>query len=267
MELNRLFKKLDNYIEEIYPRNPRIIRRCCPNYNKILSSDSCYYLCSSCGMILKEPYELIDYNANKSIVVKTYINYSPSTRHIARLHKWSNYDRIEVITNNLLKSFDDYDFDYDITRRAKIIFKKHFNKIKIRGNVKKGLICYSFYKAHLISKINIDIDLLFNYFEITQGNYNDAVKKLDDYLYYPENLNKYLKMINKKIDKNKFIRDYNKVIKLKPVYNNKTLIISLLLKYLNIDNDKKQLKDFIKIFNISDNSLFIVSCYFKQNNI
>lgn len=263
---NELFKKLDNFLNKLYPNQIKKVKICCPNYKRILSTNLNLYVCCNCGMVLNELYELQNYTEFNGIIVKTYMNYSPKMRNILRIHKWINYDRIGVIINDYFKEFDDYDFNRDIIRRAKALFKRYFKDIKIRGQVKRGFICYCFYKSHLLANSPVDIDGLFKYFGITSTNYNHAVKKIDDKLFYPHNLSVYLKILKKKINKNEFITIYNKYNHKNTEFNNKTLILGLLCNYLKIENDKKQLEDFSKKFNISDNSLFLVSYYLKQNN-
>lgn len=260
-----LMKKLDEFIATIYPDKPKKIKVCCPSYKRVLSPNLLLYACENCGMVLKENYEVYEYGEYKGNYVRTYMNYNPNMRGILRLHKWINYDRMDVIVNDYIKSFNDYDFDKEVIRKAKVLFKDEFKSLKIRGKVKKGFICYCFYKSHLLNDYPVDIDLLFKYFDITQNNYNDAVKKLNDKIFYPHNLKYYLKQIKQNINKNKFIKDYNKYKRNNNEFNNKTLILGLLCKYLKIENDKKQLDEFIRKFNISDNSLFLVSCYLKQN--
>jgi hypothetical protein len=142
--------------------------------------------------------------------------------------------------------------DREVKNASKVLFIEEFNKVRIRAKVKMGLVCYAIYKAHLIFKKQIEIDKIFSMLNITEKHYNSAVKKLkNDRLFYPKNINKYLSIIDNKIDKNKLIKEYNEFLDKHTGFNGKTILLSYI--YHNLTEEDR--KDFYKKFKISQSSV------------
>ena len=223
-------------------------------------SDIGFYVCRICGTVIKnEPNQEEEFKPNVSFVVKTYIPYNKKYKNLFRLHSWSNYDYYEVRNNNLQKMISHYPLNKNVLQKANFIFFREFKKVKTRGNVKMGLVCYSIYKAHLDLKINVDLDYWIRYLGIKVKHYNNAVKKLNqDWLYYPRGINVYLSKIDNIIDKNEMILEYNKFINNNNnSFNTKTILSTLIYKILK-DDGLIDDYNFFKLFKISKASILNV---------
>lgn len=248
--------KLTKYLDTILPLpNPikSAFNPCCRiKRNRYYNGDSCWYVCVECGLIISFIKEVPEYQKNISFIVKTFIPMTYKTRHLVRLQKWSNYDYYEIRDNNLVNFIDTLPIENrEVKNIAKVIFLQEFRKIKTRAKVKRGLICYAIYKSHLIFKKDIDLDDWFKILDIKVKHYNNAIKKLRyNKLFYPKNINIYLKMIDNKINKNYLIELYNTLIQQYKKYNTKTILISLIYFVLQ---ERKLLnqKDFFIKFNIN----------------
>lgn len=248
---NDLFNKLDNFIsKKPVIKTPKL---CCDDKENIIYTGE-WWVCGECGKIVTTLEEQVEYGDNYSYVIKTFIPVSFKFRNLVRIHKWSNYNYYEIRDNDLVKFIEKLPIDDRETRNlSKIIFLQEFNKVRTRAKVKLGLICYSIYKSHLILKKSIDIDNLLLMLDINVNHYNSAVKKIEeDCLFYPKNLNEYLKKIDIDIDKNGIIRSYNTILSKKYGYNGKTILLSLI--YLKV-RDSITDKEFFSTFKISKNTI------------
>lgn len=229
---------------------------CCQEQDFIYSDGLGLFVCVRCGTIDKQRQkEVAEFVPNISFSSKTVIPYSAKFRHLHRLQKWENYDYYEVRDYKLQLQFNDYPLDKDLNRVSQIKFFDEYKNIKIRGNIKLGLVCYAIYSAHLDLKRTVDIDDWFKFLKITSKHYNNANKKLyGNKLFYPDNINKYLKIIEYKVDKNFLIRTYNEfLIKDDYKYNTKTILSSLI--YIELEKTKEIPNEFFKLFKISKSSI------------
>ena len=230
---------------------------CCNNEENIHYNDNLgKYSCIECGCCKDYQKQSIEYvEGGYAFIPGTYIKSNFKFRKLIQLQKWSNYDYKGVRDYNIKKYIDSLPFmNREVLSYSKIIFMQEYHKLKIRGKVKKGLICYAIYKAHLILHLPIDICKWFEILEINVKHYNSANKKvLIDQLFYPVNLDKYLNKLDIKIDKNILIREYNDFLSRHSNFNTKTIILSII--YNKMDNHS----NFFKIFKISNTSIIIVN--------
>lgn len=261
-------EKLDIYLNIKKEPKPDI---CCKNVNIGLSQNLLLYVCFNCATVVNQPYNVDYYEPNKNpLIVKTYIPYYNKFRHLYRINKWTNYVHAEVSLNKLLQNIDKLLIDYDkeIISFTKILFKQLYDGFRIRAKIKDALIGYCLYKSHLMLNKEVDIDDIILLLDITIKNYNDLIKKLTfDKLYYFKNINKYLKIVNDKmdykIDKNILIKIFNNFYQYNIKYNNKTItlgIIFYILKSKNINIEK-----FYYHFNISRNSITSIQIFMNEN--
>ena len=249
--MDKLTKYLDTILPPVEPKKP-VSNPCCRiKRNRKYDGDSFWYVCIECGLILSFVKEVAEYQKNVSFIVKTFIPMTYKTRHLVRLQKWSNYDYYEIRDNNLVKFIDALPIENrEVKNIAKVIFLQEFRKVKTRAKVKRGLICYAIYKSHLIFKQDIDLDDWFDILDIKVKHYNNAVKKIKyNKLFYPKNINIYLKMIDNKINKNYLIELYNTLIQQYKKYNTKTILTSLIYFVLKTKGILDE-KTFFAKFNI-----------------
>ncbi len=250
--MDKLTQYLDTILPPKEPKKPATNPCCRIKQNRLYNYDSCWYVCVECGLVLSFIKEVPEYQKNISFIVKTFIPMTYKTRHLVRLQKWSNYDYYEIRDNNLVKFIDGLPIENrEIKNIAKVIFLQEFRKIKTRAKVKRGLICYDVYKSHLIFKHDIYLDVWFVILDIKVKHYNNAIKKLKyNKLFYPKNINIYLKMIDNKINKNYLIEMYNTLIQQYKKYNTKTILVSLIYFILETKGILNPKTFFVK-FNIN----------------
>jgi transcription initiation factor TFIIIB Brf1 subunit/transcription initiation factor TFIIB len=235
--------------------------KCCDTPDIIYDGEYGKYVCCNCALVFDDLCFMADWKQNASYIMKTNIPYHPKSRHISRIHKWSNYDYYEVRNQAILNFIEEFNAPRNIKDLIKNIFLEYYKKIKTRGNIKYGLLCISIYKAYKIANLPIDIDKWFNILNITYKHYNTANKKLlpIDRIVYPININKYLDKTKEvfcieKINKNNIIENYNKILLKHTKYNTKTIIFFLI--YLELCAMNKFNKEtYFKNFNISKNTL------------
>jgi len=222
-------------------------KSCCKEED-LIETDYGLYCCVECGTI-NESYikEVPDFVPHISFINKTTIGYNRKYHNVRRLHTWASYDYYEVRNYNLLKIIEEYNLERKVKDVSKNIFIEHYKKIKTRGKVKFGLVCYSIYKAHLLLKKPVEIDDWIKKLDISINNYNDAVKKVKYKLYYPKDINKFLKKVDNKLNKNDIIKEYNILLSKNKQYNSKTI-----LNYV-IYNKLKEL-DLLSTYKIFKNS-------------
>lgn len=260
---------LTNYLDTILQKKEKPINPpCCDNKRIIYDKNNFWNCCSSCGLVIDFTKEVPTYQENISFIVKSFIPMSYKWKNIVRIHKWSNYSYYEVRDDKLMKFIDNLPIrNREIKNYSKVIFLHEFKKTRTRAKVKMGLLCYSIYKAHIIFKEEVDINELFDLLDITDKHYNSAVKKLtEDKIFYPKNIDKYLKIIDNKIKKNYLIRIYNDFLEKYQKYNSKTILLSLIYYVLR---EKKELdkKVFFKKFNISSNSINTIITFIDDNDV
>lgn len=260
---------LDKFLG-LYIKTPVISKSektCCDDeYNVIYNEE--WFVCSECGKVISTHKEENDYKQHISFINKTYIPMSYKNSKLVRIQRWLNYSYYEVRNDKLTKFIDTLDIpNRQVKHASKVIFLEEFNKVRIRAKVKMGLVCYAIYKSHLIFNHSIDIDNLFNMLDITEKHYNTAVKKLStDRLFYPKNIDKYLTLIDYKIEKNNLIRSYNDFLDNETGFNSKTILLSLIYYYLK---EKKLLKhyQFYRLYKISTSSINSVMKLIKKEYI
>lgn len=239
---------------------------CCSNENNLLPHD-CGMVCVECGTIKKEVVEAIEYKVGGvSFINKTYIPYNPRFKHIIRLQQWANYSYREVKDNELMILIDNLNIkDREVKNLTKILFLDQNKKIKVRANIRDGLISYCIYKAHLIYNKPIEIDDILDMMKITEKHYNSAIKKIKyDKLLLPKNINLYLKLIKYKIKKNYLIRVYNNFSSKSKKYNSKTKILGIIYYLLSQDPEFNP-KDFYRVFKISKHSIGNIITFIEDN--
>jgi hypothetical protein len=255
--------KLNKYLDKQFPKTHKIDIRehTCRKKDIIISSNLLLPVCVECGLVQNKPYTKNQYQKHPSFINKTYMGYYSSNKYnnIKRILKWSNYDKIEVRDDKLLKYMDRLPLDRDIITRAKRIFIEEYHKVKTRGNVKKGLICYSLYFSSIMQKEPLDINELFKLLQIQSKHYNNANNKINsDKLYYPKNILFYLKKLDNKIDKNDVIIKYNKIFEEDYSIHQKTLLLSVMYFFLK----QKQLLDqydFFELFKIHKDNIIDIN--------
>ena len=264
--MEKLNQFLDTILPEKEPKKDDKNQCCKDKDNRIYNDDYGWNVCSSCGTVIDMIKEVNDFRCNMSSIIKTFIPMSYKFNKLVRLHKWSNYSYYEVRDNKLMKFIDELPIrNKEIKNFSKIIFLEEFKKVRTRAKVKMGLVAYSIYKSHIIFKEEIDIDELFDLLDINFRHYNSANKKLEsDKLLYPLNINKYLKMIDNKLNKNELIRIYNDMLEKYDKYNSKTFLISIMYYMLNKQENFDK-KEFLEKFKISENSINGVLDYIKVN--
>ena len=219
------------------------------------------HTCINCGTINKnEPNEEVEFSLAHNFINKTTIPYSSKYRHLSRIHRWVSYSYYEVRDNNLSKLIAEFPIEIKTKDLITNLFLELYNKIKIRGKVKLGLVCYAIYKVHITKNLEIDIDYWFEYLKITYHNYNSAVGKFDGLIVYPRDLNKYMEITDNKIGKNKIILDYNHYLKNNiKKYNSKSLILYTVYQNLLLLNLVEEYKSVFK------NQKKIERMKFKEN--
>lgn len=262
---------LDTYLETRFPTEKKEIKSikndCCRDYeNKVFNNE--WYCCRKCGYIFQEPKELAPYKENISFVVKSFIPMSYKYRRLVNIHKWQNYSYYEVRDDKLMKFIDTLPIENrEIRNLSKVIFKQEFHKVRTRAKVKCGLIGYCIYKAHLIFDVDIDLDDIFEMLDITEKHYNSAIKKvIEDKLFYPKNINKYLNLIPNKLNKNELIKVYNNFLESYKRFNGKTILLSLIYFMLR-EKDILDKKEFYKTFKISSNSVNTIIKFIDDNEL
>ncbi len=219
---------------------------CCDSKD-VRITESGLNTCVSCGVVhFNEPNEEELFSTSYNYINKTTIPYTAKNRHLTRIHGWVSYSYYEVRDNDLKNMIADYPIEIKTKDLITNVFLELYNKVKIRGKVKLGLLCYAIYKVHIQKGMDIDIDFWFKYLKITYNNYNNAVSKFENLIIYPRDLNKYIKITDNKIGKNKIILDYNvnsqNNIK---KYNSKSLILYTIYQNLN---ELDLLQDYLQIF-------------------
>ena len=225
------------------------------NEEDFIITDYGKIVCIKCGKVQEEePLEDVDFGQNFSIINKTNISYSSKTKALSRIHKWLSYDYYENRNNDLKKYIEQFKLERKLKDLVEYIFFEKYNKIRTRGKIKKGLICYSVIRAHVIKNKPFDFKEWFTFFKITHQNYNNAVSKLSkDFLFYPKDIDYYMKITDNKLDKNEVIIEYNSIIERiqNKKFNTKTLLSYVVyhkLKDLNLLEDyKKFFKNWKKI--------------------
>jgi len=253
----------------LYLDNGHKFNKCC-NIKHNIVYDGCggYYSCSECATIqVGVTKDITQYKENASFVVKSFIQMSYKYRKLIRLQKWSNYSYYEVRNHKLIDFIDTLKIENtEIKSFAKLIFLREFVKVRTRAKVKMGLIAFCIYKAHLMFKTEIDLDDILKMLDITEKHYNSSIKKLtEDKLYYPKNINKYLDLIDNKINKNYLIRTYNNLLEKSKGFNSKTILLSLIFYILQNNNDLDK-KKFFKTFKISQTSVNSIVIFIKEHH-
>jgi len=260
---------LENFLKDYLPKKEQVFKSCCNNKDMILSENLIRYVCRNCGSVNDNIYTIDDIEKFKGNYVKTFIGYSSNSKlrsKMYRLQKWSNYDRLDVKMNEYIIFIDKLPIENEnIKNNSKMLFKDLLPRMNIRGNNRKALMCYCLYKSHLKYKVDVDLDDLMLMLNINFKNYNDTNKKIpEEKIFYIENLNYYLGLIDNKINKNYLISIYNIFYNISDEFNKKTLVIGLIF-YLLKNNDYSFRKEFINLFNISDNSLYVILFHINQN--
>ena len=266
--MNHLFRDLDRYLDEngITEKKKHIDNRnaCCKeDENFLLSPHLLVYVCGECGTVKKmEPYQIEERDPFKNTLdCKTFIPYNSRLRHLARIHTWTSKPYPEQEIERIYRYMQGLDFDRNIIRVAKIQMNDFYtiDKIVSRNNVRRGLICYCIYQSHLYLKIPCDIDELFVKCNINHNNYNSAVVKLKDEekIFYPVNMNKYIKLIGVDVDKDDIMKYYTKLILSNCKHNKKSYLVSVF--YYLTDKAKD-------VFKISNKTLESLTKILKEEN-
>lgn len=266
---------LNKFLETYLPNEDKILKSCCNNKKMIISPNLIKYVCINCGTVNDNIYTIDDIEKFKGNYVKTFIGYSPNSKlrsKIYRLQKWTNYDRLDIKMNEYLEFITNLPIDDEtVINFTRIKFKELLPKMNIRGNNRKALICYCLYNSYLYYKKDVDIDELMVMLKINYKNYNDTNKKIPyDKIFYIENLNYYLGLIDNKINKNYLISIYNLFYNISDEFNKKTLVIGLIYYILEEQEKNKLLiekmrMDFLIKFKISDSSLYVILFHINQN--
>lgn len=244
---------------------------CCEDECNIqISPNLLLPVCRKCGSVVEKMTfeDPVEYWKSTASEPKTWIPYSYKMYNIHRLHKWQFVPYSETEINKLFRYLDSLDsLSNNIKRVAKIKLKDFYIKDKIvsRNNVRRGLICYCIYYAHLYLQEPVDIKNLFELLEIEPHHYNSAVKKIkEEQYFYPENLDSYLNVIKVSLDKNNLIRLYSDLYARNIKFNKKSIILGVIYFVLK----KKEIKTnfFIK-FNISKVSIGKILKFMKENDI
>ena len=264
-----LFNDLDEFINNRFPPNQKVVYQCCNNKEVILSISLLKYVCCNCGIVADEPYTKDFYDRFKNpLFVKTIIPYRPKTRHLSRLSKWTNYSYKEVVLDKNLKYIDSKlgHLDRDNILFSKVLFKQIFPKMKIRAKIKDALIVYCYYTTSLALDKNVEIDDLLKIFKISIKNYNDLNNKLEcNKMYYFNNLNNYLIRTNLYDKKNKIIKLYNLFLSTTSKrFMKKSVILGIIYKLVD---DEKLKKKFFKIFDINKSSIKNIIKYINEYKI
>ena len=266
-------KQLDLFLESYLPPQPEKPITCCDNKENIVLSDNLLlYVCVECACVQKGNLYHKDYYSKykNPNYVKTFIPYSNKYRHLHRLNKWANYSYKEVQQDKLLKEIDVklIGFNREIVDFTKISFAKLYDKLSIRAKIKDALVVYCIFQSSLMLKKPVEIDDLLKLFNISIKNYNDLNKKItDDNLFYLKEINEYLELIDKKIEKNYLIRTYNDFLTYNNrKFNNKSIVLGIIYFILSKDKDFDK-KDFYELFNISKSSIKNVGKFINKNKI
>lgn len=266
---------LSLYLETINPtptKKPKY-EPCCYNKRNIqLSPSLLLYVCVECGVVhfdIPHHEDMYDKFKNPHIV-KTYVPYTYKYRHLHRINKWGNYEYKEVQLDKLLREIEDVmynKFDRQLIDRTKALFTGHYDKLSIRAKIKDSLVAYCIYKISIDIKKPVDIDEIMKLLNISVKNYNDLNKKLtEDVLFYPKNINEYLKVIDNKIEKNYLIITYNKFLVLNQKFNNKSILLGLIY-YILIHKKDVSKKFFYENFDISKSSIKNIRKIIKENDL
>jgi hypothetical protein len=237
-----------------------------------LSENLLLFVCKECAIVHFDiPHNIDFYDQFKSPnIVKTYIPYAAKTRHLTRLQKWSNYSHKEVQLYKLIQYINEKvngKFDREVIDFTKIHFSRLYEQLKVRAKIKESLMVYCIYSCSLTFKKKIDIDELFKIFKVSDKNYNDLNGKLIEHpLFYPTNINKYLDLIDNKLDKNYLIIKYNKFLQKKNTFNNKTIILGIIYFCLK-EKGLLDKKDFFNIFSVSKGSVKNIVKFIEENSI
>ena len=227
-------------------------------------------VCRECGSVVDMLTfeDTPEYWKSNSTEPKTWIPYSYKMYNIHRLHKWQFVPYSETEINKLFRYVDSLEGLSDNIKRVSKISLKDFyitDKIVSRNNVRRGLICYCIYYAHLYLEVNVNIKDLFVLLKIKPHHYNSAVKKIKkNQLFYPDNLDSYLGIIKVDLDKNNLIRLYSDLYSRNIKFNKKSIILGVIFFVLK----QKEIKTnfFIK-FNISKVSIGKILNFMCENDI
>ena len=244
---------------------------CCSDECNIQESPNLLLpVCRVCGTVVEMMTfdDPVEYWKSNSTEPKTWIPYSYKLYNIHRLHKWQFVPYSETEINKLFRYIDSLEgFSDNVKRVSKISLKDFYitDKIVSRNNVRRGLICYCIYYAHLYLKVNVELTDLFVLLKIKTHHYNSAVKKINNnQLFYPENLDVYLKTIKVDLDKNNLIRLYSLLYSRNIKFNKKSIILGVI--YFVLEKQKIKTNFFIK-FNISKTSIAKILKYMDENDI
>lgn len=268
MTSRHLFDKIDNFLYEEKKEQEPIISCCDDEENIRLSSGLQLYVCGECGNVKDEIVDFVDdiEKYKNSTVIKTFVNYSYKYKNIFRLQKWTNWNYNEVELLKIQNYIEDLDIDIEVKRIAKILFMKYYIKQNIvsRNNIRRGLICLCIYKGYIYYHKDVNIDDLFKILNINFINYNKAVNKVskDERIFYPRNIDLYLKIIDYKIEKNYLIRLFSYICNEELKFNKKTLLISLI--YTLLDDNSLYKNNFFDKFDISRITVIKVSKLIKD---
>ncbi len=223
---------------------------CCDDeWNIRVSENLLLPICIKSGSVVAEPeeVEISEYWKN-ALVCKTWIPFHTNYRHIHRIHRWNADTYAETELQKLYRFIEHLNLDQNVIRISKLNIKKYYYEEKIvsRSKIRLGLICYCIYTAFIYLKKDINIDDLFYLLDITCVHYNTAIKKLGkDRLFYPLEINKYLKLIGNSIDKNFLIRFYSYLIEQELKCNKKSLILGII--YWILQKQQRSTTIFVKL--------------------
>ena len=260
------------YLEEHKHIETKSTHNCCNNKTMTLSDNLLLYVCVNCATVDSgHPHEISYYDKFKNPrIVKTFITYSYKHKNICRLNKWGNYVYAEVQEAKLLKEIQAklIGYDREIIQYTVALFSILYKDLSIRAKIKDSLIAYCLYSGMLYHKKEVEIDDILKLMNITIKNYLDLNNKLkEDALFYLEEMNTYLKLIDYKITKNDFIRMYSEFSKYnKRKFNNKSILISIIYYVLNKDKNFDK-DEFYDTFSISKTSIKNVCLYIEKNKI
>ena len=239
---------------------------CSDEWNIRVSENLLLPICIICGSVVNEPEEVVipDYWKN-ALVCKTWVPFHPNYRHIQRIHRWNADTYAETELQKLYRFLDNLNLDANVIRISKLNIKKYYYEEKIvsRSKIRLGLLVFCIYEAFIYLKIDINIDELFYLLDITSTHYNTAVKKLSkNRLFYPLEINKYLKMIDYSIDKNYLIRFYSYMIEKNLKCNKKSIILGII--YYLLKKQGKSTTIFVKL-KIPRKSVDRICKYIEEN--
>ena len=268
--MNNLTLQLEKL--NLIPKPTTINHNCCNNKSMVLSDNLLLYVCRNCATVDSgHPYEIDLYDKFKNPrIIKTYIQYSYKYRAICRLNKWGNYIYAEVQESKLLKEIEEKvsGYDREVIQYTVALFSIIYKELTIRSKIKDSLICYCLYSGMIHYNKNPEIDDILKLLDVSIKNYLDLNKKLkSDGLFYLQEMNTYLKLIDYKITKNDYIEMFSNFYYFnKRKYNNKSILLSIIYYVLNKDKNFDK-SDFYENFSISPVSIKNVCAFIDENNI